>query len=105
MANQSKTPAGRALPAPLPAQREAVPPPYNLLLAAPYFCAGDNPAASAALASPAADACIEPLDFDAELPFLGARLSPRAAWPLLDRTKSAIRGAISERKRDPLNTP
>src|SRR5712675_2398435 len=50
--------------------------------------------------------CVEPLDFDAVgLAFLAVRLPPYPSSPLLDRTKSEIRGAISARKRDPLNTP
>jgi len=33
------------------------------------------------------------------------RTKRRSMWPSFDSTKSAMRGAISARKREPLNTP
>src|SRR5712691_3628617 len=52
-----------------------------------------------------AGVCAAPLIFSAATA-LGARLPAlRRIFPLFESTKSAMRGAISARKREPLNTP
>jgi hypothetical protein len=73
---------------------------------AAYSLTVDTSAASAGAEATFSAVDIEPLGFDgAGLAVLATGMRLRPSSPLLERTKSAIRGAISARKREPLNTP
>src|ERR1019366_1115300 len=78
----------------------------NRVAAPGYSLTADASSGSATPDAAVMLARVDPLGFAAARgAFSAARSPPSLSSPLLDSTKSAIRGAISARKRDPLNTP
>jgi hypothetical protein len=101
-----KNPDRTGLAGPSRSRRRGCGPPRKPAWGLPYSLTAETSAACARAVVWLAGAGVEPLELEAtRLTFLVARLPPCPFPALLDSTKSAIRGAISERKRDPLNTP